>query len=55
MKKNNDQTPPNPSRSRKPYRKPQLQVYGDLREVTQSTLLGMTQDSSKGKANKTSP
>jgi hypothetical protein len=55
MKKNNNQTPPNPKRSKKPYQEPQLQVYGDLREVTQATLTGKTQDSSKGKANKTSP
>lgn len=42
-------------KAKKPYHRPELQVYGDLRDITQSTMLGKTQDSSKGKANKTTP
>ncbi len=46
---------PHKNRSKKLYQQPLLEIYGDLREVTQSTLAGKTADSSKGKANKTSP
>jgi hypothetical protein len=31
-----NQPEPVPDRARKPYSKPQLQVYGDLREITQN-------------------
>ena len=40
--KNNKARSPDTKRSKKPYQQPQLQVYGDLREVTQSTLVGKT-------------
>jgi hypothetical protein len=46
---------PHKNQSKKRYQQPQLEIYGDLREVTQATLAGMTADSAKGKANKTSP
>jgi hypothetical protein len=53
--KNNEPASSGKERRKKPYQEPHLQVYGDLREITGATLLGMTQDSSKGKANKTTP
>lgn len=55
MTKDNELASPNKNQSKKPYQEPQLQVYGDLRQVTQATLLGKTADSGKGKANKTTP
>ena len=33
-----------PAPARKPYEKPQLQVYGDLAEITQSILGSKTND-----------
>jgi hypothetical protein len=46
MKNNNEQTPPNKKRSKKPYEQPRLQVYGDLRDITQSHMMGMNMDGS---------
>lgn len=33
-----------PSESRKPYEKPMLQIYGELTEITQATMLSGQQD-----------
>ena len=49
MKTNQEQTPRDAKRSKKPYQQPQLQVYGDLREITQSHMTGPNKDGAKGK------
>ena len=36
MKSDNDQASPDTSQYKNPYEQPQLQVYGDLRNITQS-------------------
>lgn len=47
MKKNSSEpTPPNSNQTKKPYQQPQLQVYGDLRDITQSHMMGMMMDGS---------
>jgi hypothetical protein len=48
MKNKNEQVPPDPNRPRKPYQQPKLQVYGDLREITQSHATGMKMDGGMG-------
>lgn len=47
--KDNQQELPNTNRSKKKYEQPQLQVYGDLRDITQSHMKGMDMDSSGAK------
>jgi hypothetical protein len=52
--KDNEQRP-NTKRSRKAYRQPQLQVYGDLRTITQTLGMSGAQDQpTKMKVDKTS-
>jgi hypothetical protein len=52
--KNKEQLP-NTKRSKKAYRQPQLQVYGDLREITQATSnTSKNLDGLKMKVDKTS-
>jgi hypothetical protein len=48
--KDEQQELPNRKRSKKTYEQPHLQVYGDLREITQSHVTGMRSDGGK-KAN----
>lgn len=40
-------------RSKKPYQKPQLQVYGDLREITQTFAMNGKMDGGTGQMDKT--
>jgi hypothetical protein len=52
--KNKEQLP-DAKRSKKAYRQPQLQVYGDLREITQTTSnTSKNLDGAKMKVDKTS-
>jgi hypothetical protein len=46
MKNNSEQASPDTNRSRKTYQQPQLQVYGDLRDITQSQMMGPKIDGS---------
>ena len=46
MKNNTEQPSPNKKRSKKAYEQPRLQVYGDLRDITQSHMMGMNMDGS---------
>jgi hypothetical protein len=56
MESNPKEVLPDKNRSKKPYQEPQLQVYGDLRDITQNMGPGKTMDGGKGKGNdKTSP
>jgi hypothetical protein len=39
---------------RKPYRRPRLTIYGDLRQITQTTMaMGSSRDMTTGQMNKT--
>ena len=51
----NDKDPKlaNPKQSKRPYRKPQLQVYGDLREITQTFAMAGKMDGGAGQTDKT--
>jgi hypothetical protein len=46
IKSKNEQASPETNRAKKPYQQPKLQVYGDLREITQSHMMGMAMDGS---------
>ena len=48
--KDNQRELPGRKRSKKTYQQPQLQVYGDLRDITQAHATGMRSDGGK-KAN----
>jgi hypothetical protein len=55
MKDKDKEQLPNTKRSKKAYRQPQLQVYGDLRGITQSTGSTVKNlDGAKMKVDKTS-
>jgi hypothetical protein len=55
MKDTDKEQLPNTKRSKKAYRQPQLQVYGDLREITQANMgSSKTLDGPKMKIDKTS-
>ncbi len=51
---NNEPTLPDKEPLKKPYEQPDLQVYGDLRDITQATGMGMKGDGG-GKGGKTTP
>jgi hypothetical protein len=53
--KDNQQELPDRKRSKKTYQQPHLQVYGDLRDITQGQAAGMRSDGSvvKGMTGKT--
>ena len=46
--KDDQQELSNRKRSKKTYEQPQLQVYGDLRDITQGHATGMRNDNGKG-------
>ena len=49
MKKNNsEQTRPNKNQPKRLYQEPQLQVFGDLRGITQSVGMKGANDGGKG-------
>jgi hypothetical protein len=55
MKDTDKEQLPNTKRSKKAYRQPQLQVYGDLRQITQTTSnTSKNLDGPKMKVDKTS-
>jgi hypothetical protein len=53
--KENEETLPNTSRSKKAYQQPQLQVYGDLKAITQGVGMTGTMDGGTGQTDKTRP
>lgn len=48
MKSDNKQPSPDASKSKKNYQQPQLRVYGELRDITQSTGMKGANDGGKG-------
>jgi hypothetical protein len=44
MKSNSEQSSRDKNRAKKAYQQPQLQVYGDLRGITQSIMAGKAKD-----------
>ena len=48
MKNDKEQSLPDANPSKKAYQQPQLQVYGDLRDITQSIAAGKSKDGGKG-------
>ena len=51
--KDDQQELPNRKRSKKTYEQPHLQVYGDLREITQAHASGMRSDNTGQQMGKT--
>ncbi len=49
MKNDKEQSLPDANPSKKAYQQPQLQVYGDLKDITQSIVTGKSPDSGKTK------
>jgi hypothetical protein len=53
MNDNNEQPVPDKSQSKKVYKQPELQVYGNLREITQAVSNKGTLDGGTGSTNRT--
>jgi hypothetical protein len=53
MKNNNEQSLPNKKRPKKAYQRPELEVYGDLRNITQALGVKGPKDGGMGGNQKT--